>query len=120
MVLMTTNIMAVKLSNLIPHSTFSSPDFIQVKKTISFTEKLNSLSEKYDIFSDVRSAGLWIGCDFKKVKSSDFIQAAYNEGLIVVQAAGEKTIRLAPSLIISDKEINEGFKRFEKAYKNII
>lgn len=91
-----------------------------IKKTISFTEKLNSLSEKYDIFSDVRSAGLWIGCDFKKVKSSDFIQAAYNEGLIVVQAAGEKTIRLAPSLIISDKEINEGFKRFEKAYKNII
>ena len=91
-----------------------------MKKTISFTKKLNSLSEKYDIFSDVRSAGLWIGCDFKKVKSSDFIQAAYNEGLIVVQAAGEKTIRLAPSLIISDKEINEGFKRFEKAYKNII
>ena len=91
-----------------------------IKKTISFTEKLNSLSKKYDIFSDVRSAGLWIGCDFKKVKSSDFIQAAYNEGLIVVQAAGEKTIRLAPSLIISDKEINEGFKRFEKAYKNII
>ena len=91
-----------------------------MKKTISFTKKLNFLSEKYDIFSDVRSAGLWIGCDFKKVKSSDFIQAAYNEGLIVVQAAGEKTIRLAPSLIISDKEINEGFKRFEKAYKNII
>ena len=91
-----------------------------MKKTISFTKKLNFLSEKYDIFSDIRSAGLWIGCDFKKVKSSDFIQAAYNEGLIVVQAAGEKTIRLAPSLIISDKEINEGFKRFEKAYKNII
>ena len=42
------------------------------------------------------------------------------EGLIVVQAAGDKTIRLAPSLIISDKEINEGFKRFEKAYKNIV
>ena len=91
-----------------------------MKKTISFTKKLNLLSEKYDIFSDIRSAGLWIGCDFKKVRSSDFIQAAYNEGLIVVQAAGEKTIRLAPSLIISDKEINEGFKRFEKAYKNII
>ena len=91
-----------------------------MKKTISFTKKLNLLSEKYDIFSDIRSAGLWIGCDFKKVKSSEFIQAAYNEGLIVVQAAGEKTIRLAPSLIISDKEINEGFKRFEKAYKNII
>mgnify|MGYP001391884230 CR=1 FL=1 len=80
----------------------------------------NALSEKYDMFSDVRTAGLWIGCDFKNIKSSEFIQAAYKEGLIVVQAAGEKTIRLAPSLIISDKEINEGFERFEKAYKNIV
>ena len=91
-----------------------------IKKTILFTKKLNALSEKYDMFSDVRTAGLWIGCDFKNIKSSEFIQAAYKEGLIVVQAAGEKTIRLAPSLIISDKEINEGFERFEKAYKNIV
>ena len=34
-----------------------------------------------------------------------------------MQAAGEKTIRIAPSLIISDNEIEEGFKRFEKAVK---
>ena len=78
------------------------------------------MSEKYNMFSDIRTAGLWIGCDFKTIKSSNFIQSAYKEGLIVVQAAGDKTIRLAPSLIISDKEINEGFKRFEKAYKNIV
>jgi len=90
-----------------------------IKKTISFSKKLESLSKKYDMFSEIRTAGLWIGCDFKNIKSSDFIQSAYKEGLIVVQAAGEKTIRLAPSLIISDKEINEGFKRFEKAYKKI-
>ena len=90
-----------------------------IKKTISFSKKLESLSKKYDMFSEIRTAGLWIGCDFKTIKSSDFIQSAYKEGLIVVQAAGEKTIRLAPSLIISDKEIKEGFERFEKAYKKI-
>ena len=61
-----------------------------IKKTISFSKKLESLSKKYDMFSEIRTAGLWIGCDFKTIKSSDFIQSAYKEGLIVVQAAGEK------------------------------
>jgi acetylornithine/succinyldiaminopimelate/putrescine aminotransferase len=42
------------------------------------------------------------------------------KGLILVQAAGEKTIRIAPSLIINDKEIDEGFKRFEKAIKGCL
>ena len=60
-------------------------------------KKLESLSKKYDMFSEIRTAGLWIGCDFKTIKSSDFIQSAYKEGLIVVQAAGENTVRLAPS-----------------------
>ena len=75
------------------------------------------LTEKFDLFEDVRSAGLWICCDFKKIKAKDFIDACYKKGLILVQAAGENTIRIAPSLIISDKEIEEGFKRFEKAVR---
>ena len=90
-----------------------------MKKTISFHEKLNHLSEKFNIFEDIRSAGLWICCDFKKIKAKDFIDASYKKGLILVQAAGEKTIRIAPSLIISEKEIEEGFKRFEMAVKAI-
>jgi acetylornithine/N-succinyldiaminopimelate aminotransferase len=88
-----------------------------MKKTFNFHEQLNKLSEKFDLFEDVRSAGLWICCDFKKIKAKDFIDACYKKGLILVQASGEKTIRIAPSLIISDKEIEEGFKRFEKAVK---
>ena len=90
-----------------------------MKKTFNFHEKLNKLSEKFNLFEDVRSAGLWICCDFKKIKAKDFIDACYKKGLILVQAAGEKTIRIAPSLIISDKEIEEGFKRFELAIKTI-
>ena len=42
-----------------------------VEKTIKFNQKLNKLSEKYNLFKDVRSAGLWICCDFKKIKSVD-------------------------------------------------
>jgi acetylornithine/N-succinyldiaminopimelate aminotransferase len=91
-----------------------------MKKTITFHEKLNNLSKKYNLFKDIRSAGLWICCDFKKIKTKDFLEASYKMGLILVQAAGEKTIRIAPSLIINDKEIDEGFKRFEKAIKSCL
>ena len=91
-----------------------------VEKTIKFNLKLNKLSEKYNLFKEVRSAGLWICCDFKKIKSVNFINECYKKRLILVQAAGDKTIRIAPSLIIEDIEIDEGFKRFEKAIKNTI
>ena len=91
-----------------------------VKKTIRFNQELNKLSEKYNLFKDIRSAGLWICCDFKKIKSAHFINECYKKRLILVQASGDKTIRLAPSLIIDESEIEEGFKRFEKAVKNLI
>ena len=91
-----------------------------MKKTLTFHEKLSNLSKKYNLFTDIRSAGLWICCDFKKIKTKDFLEASYKKGLILVQAAGEKTIRIAPSLIINDKEIDEGFKRFEKAIKGCL
>ena len=45
---------------------------------------------------------------------------ATKKGLILVQASGDKTIRLAPSLIIEDSEIDEGFKRFERAIKKLV
>ena len=90
-----------------------------IQKTIKFNQELNKLSEKYNLFKDIRSAGLWICCDFKKIKAADFINECYKKRLILVQASGDKTIRLAPSLIIEDSEIEEGFKRFEKAVKKL-
>ena len=90
-----------------------------IQKTIKFNQELNKLSEKYNLFKDIRSAGLWICCDFKKIKAADFINECYKKRLILVQASGDKTIRLAPSLIIEDSEIEEGFKRFEKAAKKL-
>ena len=90
-----------------------------VQKTIKFNQKLNKLSDKYNLFKDIRSAGLWICCDFKKIKASGFINECYKNRLILVQASGDKTIRLAPSLIIEDSEIEEGFKRFEKTVKKL-
>jgi len=46
------------------------------------------------------------------------IKAAFEEGLIVLKA-GRNTVRFLPPLTISSEEIDEGFKRFEKALSTL-
>jgi acetylornithine aminotransferase len=41
-----------------------------------------------------------------------------DEGLIVLKA-GRTTVRFLPSLTITKNEIDEGFKRFEKAISSL-
>jgi acetylornithine aminotransferase len=42
------------------------------------------------------------------------IKNSLKEGVVVLKA-GRNTVRFLPSITISKDEINEGFKRFEKA-----
>jgi acetylornithine/N-succinyldiaminopimelate aminotransferase len=85
-----------------------------IQKTIQFHRELERLSQKYNFFEEVRSAGLWICCDLKKIKSADFINECYKKRLILVQAAGDKTIRIAPSLIINASEIKKVLQEWKK------
>jgi predicted acetylornithine/succinylornithine family transaminase len=89
-----------------------------MEKTIKFIDHLQNLSKKYDFFSDIRSAGLWIAADMKQTTSKEFLSRSYEEGLLLVSANGESTLRFAPSLIISDQEIEEGFSKLEKVTKS--
>ena len=89
-----------------------------MEKTIKFIDHLQNLSKKYDFFSDIRSAGLWIAADMKQATSKEFLSRSYDEGLLLVSANGESTLRFAPSLIISDQEIEEGFSKLEKVTKS--
>ena len=82
-----------------------------MEKTIKFIDHLQNLSKKYDFFTDIRSAGLWIAADMKQATSKEFLSRSYEEGLLLVSANGESTLRFAPSLIISDQEIEEGFSK---------
>ena len=99
--------------------TISQPDILKGVKARS--EKLRkgmmAIGEKYDIFSHIRGEGLLLGCvltDPWKGKAKDFLAAAQAEGLMIL-VAGADVIRLAPSLIIPDQDIEEGLERFEKA-----
>ena len=70
---------------------------------------LNLLSEleTQGIFSDIRSAGLWIGCDLVDKSANEVLDQAYEQGLILV-SAGSNCLRLAPALNISNSEIEKG------------
>ena len=78
---------------------------------VSEKEKLflNFLSElkNHGVFSDIRSAGLWIGCDLVEKSANEVLDKAYEQGLILV-SAGSNCLRLAPALNISNSEIEKG------------
>ena len=70
---------------------------------------LNLLSEleSQGVFSDIRSAGLWIGCDLVDKSANEVLDQAYEQGLILV-SAGSNCLRLAPALNIPNSEIEKG------------
>ena len=86
---------------------------VKIKENIIKT-RLEEISSKYSLFSEIRSSGLWFGCDLVKEKSSfEFLDIAYGEGLILVPAGSDK-IRLAPALNIENEDILEGLEKIEK------
>ncbi|RME83827.1 MAG: aspartate aminotransferase family protein [Zetaproteobacteria bacterium] len=62
---------------------------------------------------EVRGRGLMWGVEMKK-PVEPLIEAARNEGLLVLQA-GERVLRLLPPLVLSDEELSEGIARLARA-----
>ena len=66
--------------------------------------------------------GLLVGAELKpqyKGRARDFLNAAANEGLMVLNA-GPDVMRFAPSLIIEENDIAEGMLRFAKAVAKVV
>jgi len=86
------------------------------ERIAAFDRHLESLLARYGhLFSQRVGLGLMLGL---RAVSSEIQQsvltACFAEGLIVLKA-GRDTVRFLPTLTITEEEINEGFKRFEKA-----
>ena len=82
-----------------------------------FVKGLTAINEKHHVFKDIRGQGLLIGgevVDSLAGKAAEFIKASAAEGLFVL-VAGPNVLRLAPSLIIPEEDIQEGLARLEKA-----
>ncbi len=87
-----------------------------------FVQALEHMGKPYDLFSQIRGKGLLIGCVLTpkwKTRTSEIIKAAAQQGLMILQA-GPEVIRLAPSLIIDETDIQEGINRFEQAIKHLL
>jgi acetylornithine/N-succinyldiaminopimelate aminotransferase len=91
-------------------------------KAQRYTNGLNAINEKYNVFSEIRGKGLLIGAVLNENyqgKAKAFLNAAMTEGVMTL-IAGPNIIRFAPSLVIPDEDIAEGLARFEKAVAAMI
>lgn len=83
---------------------------------------LRCIDAEYDVFSDIRGMGLLIGAELTppfKGRARDFMQAAANEGLMLL-SAGPDVLRFVPSLVIEPEEIEQGMARFTAAVATIV
>ncbi|MBW4598694.1 MAG: aspartate aminotransferase family protein [Calothrix sp. FI2-JRJ7] len=80
---------------------------------------LKRLAAKYpQLISDVRGWGLINGMELHdnvELTSSDVVNAAIKEGLLLVPA-GPKVIRFVPPLIVTEAEINLALEALERAF----
>lgn len=87
-----------------------------------FVKHLKQIDEQYDVFSEIRGMGLLIGAELKpqyKGRARDFLHAAAREGVMVLNA-GPDVMRFAPSLVVEDKDIEDGLTRFAAAVAKIV
>jgi acetylornithine aminotransferase len=87
---------------------------------IYFEEQLKAIAGKYtNLFEKEVGLGLMRGLRAKDAQTvSAILEKSMQEGLIVLKA-GRNTVRFLPSLTITKEEIDEGFKRFEKALDSL-
>jgi acetylornithine aminotransferase len=92
-------------------------NFIESKKILKKVElQGNNLMQEIAMIpgvKEVRGAGLLIGIELQSLKASD-VAAAMREAGVLVNAANETTIRIAPALIVSDIQINKFISIFKK------
>ena len=87
-----------------------------------FFSGLNEIGRKHKIFKEVRGQGLLIGCELAdkwQGHGKDFVKACETQGLMIL-IAGPNVIRLAPSLLITEADVEQGLQRFDAAVATLI
>lgn len=85
-------------------------------------DKLNAINQTYPIFETVRGQGLLLGAVLKPEyagKAKDIVTLASEEGVLAL-VAGLNVVRFAPSLIITEDEIDEGMTRLARAIARFV
>lgn len=103
--------------------TVSQPEVLKGVKARSdkLRDGMMTIGERYGVFSEVRGAGLLLGCVLTEQwqgRAKEFLAAGLDEGVMVLVAGGN-VVRLAPSLIIPDTDIDDALARFEAAVQKL-
>jgi acetylornithine aminotransferase len=92
-------------------------DVIESKKLLAKVKKQGAyLVQELALIpgvKEVRGAGLLLGIELDSSKASDIATTMRNAG-VLVNAANETTIRIAPALIVTDAQINKFISIFRK------
>lgn len=104
-------------------SLINTPEVLDgVKQRLEwFIAGLTEINLQYPIFSEIRGAGLLIGCVLNPEyagRAKQLTQLANEEGVIAL-IAGPDVVRFTPSLIIPEQDVKEGLARFERAVARI-
>ncbi|WP_206952751.1 aspartate aminotransferase family protein [Trinickia acidisoli] len=92
------------------------------RRGAQITAKLGELDQRFNLFKEVRGKGLLIGAELTasyEGRAKDFVNAAAAHGVMLL-IAGPNVLRFAPSLVIPEADLNEGFARLTKAIEAVI
>jgi 4-aminobutyrate aminotransferase len=97
------------------------------KMGIYLKKQLTVLQQKFPVIGDIRGLGLMVGVEF--IKNDDkkpasalrdkLIAGAFSRGLLLL-GAGANCIRLAPPLIVREKEIDTAMNILEDCLKELV
>lgn len=91
-------------------------------KSQRLRDGLNAINAKYQVFKEVRGMGLLLGCvltDEYAGRAKDFVNAATKHQLLLL-VAGLNVVRLAPSLVVEERDIDEALQRFDAAVAELV
>ena len=120
------NPVACAVANQVLETLFFPPFIFEVQaKGQYLKKKIETLKAKFPCIGELRGAGMLQGFEVNTPEgyngdlSKDLIKKCMENGLLILRS-GTNVIRLAPPLIISEKELDEGFDIIEKTLKSML
>ncbi|MCG3729558.1 aspartate aminotransferase family protein [Vibrio cincinnatiensis] len=83
---------------------------------------LAKINDKYQVFKEIRGKGLLVGAELNEQwqgRAREILVAAGQQGLMIL-VAGASVIRITPSLIISQQEIELGLEKLDQAIASLV
>ena len=91
-------------------------------RALQLRNGLETLNREFDVFADIRGAGLLIGCELKpelEGRARDLLTLLMEQGVLAL-VAGDSVLRMAPPLVVEEKDINDGLSGMTQAVKQLL